>query len=113
MSRSLDGEFVLLYSTVPDSDSAERIARALIEAELAACVNVFPPMTSFYRWEGKLETARETAMLIKTRRSLAKRVMDAARPLHPYSVPCFLLLPIDGGNDDYISWARAQTLSNG
>lgn len=113
MSRSLKSEFVFLYSTVPDPGSAERIARALIEAKLAACVNVFAPMTSFYCWEGAFDSACESAMLIKTRRALAKRVMDAVRPLHPYSIPCFLVLPIDDGNDDYMTWARSQTLSNG
>ncbi|MGH6888427.1 MAG: divalent-cation tolerance protein CutA [Rhizomicrobium sp.] len=112
MSQVRESEFVFLYSTLPDPDSAERVARALIEAKLAACVNVFPPMNSFYCWEGKPESARETAMLIKTRRSLAERAMEAARPLHPYSIPCFLLLPIEGGNEEYLAWARTQTLAD-
>jgi periplasmic divalent cation tolerance protein len=113
MSQPPDSEFVFLYSTLPDAESAERIARALIEAKLAACVNVFPPMNSFYSWEGKLESVRETAMLVKTRRALAERAQEAARPLHPYSLPCFLLLPIEGGNEDYLAWARAQILADG
>lgn len=113
MSQSGDSEFVFLYSTLPDRDSAERIARALVEARLAACVNIFAPMTSFYRWEGKLEAAHETTMMVKTRRTLADRAMKAARPLHPYDVPCFLVLPIEDGNEDYFAWVRAQTSSDG
>jgi periplasmic divalent cation tolerance protein len=62
-----------------------------------------------YEWQGKLETAPEVTVFIKTRRSLAERAIAAARLLHPYTVPCFLLLPIVDGNADYIAWARQQT----
>jgi periplasmic divalent cation tolerance protein len=102
-------EFVLVYSTFPDAPAAERVARALVETKLAACVNIHGPMTSVYEWEGKLETGPEFAAFIKTRRANVERVIAAARPLHPYSVPCFLVLPIESGNDDYLSWARKQT----
>lgn len=108
-----DSEFVFIYSTFPTPDAAERVAQALIEAKLAACVNVFPPMRSFYRWEGKPERSEETSVLIKTRRLLAERAIASARALHPYSTPCFLLLPIEGGNEDYLAWARAQTVTDG
>lgn len=112
MSAGGDSEFVFVYSTFPDREAAEKVARALVEARLAACVNIFPPMTSVYEWQGKLESSDEIAMLIKTGRRLAPQVIDAARPLHPYTVPCFLILPIEGGNDDYLAWARAQTASD-
>ena len=104
-----DGEFVFVYSTFPDRESAEKVGRALVEAGLAACVNVFPPMTSIYEWKGKIDTSSEHAAFIKTRFALADRVIDAARPLHPYTVPCFLILPIISGNKDYLAWARGQT----
>lgn len=103
-------EFVFLYSTFPDREAADKVGRALVEAKLAACVNIFPPMTSIYEWDSKLETAPETAVLIKTRRDLVDRAIAAARPLHPYTVPCFLTLPIEGGNEDYLAWARARVL---
>jgi len=106
MSKS---EFVFLYSTFPDREAAERVGRALVEAKLAACVNIFPPMTSIYEWYGELETTPETAVLIKTRRDLVDRAIAAARPLHPYTLPCFLTLSIEGGNADYLAWARIQT----
>jgi periplasmic divalent cation tolerance protein len=101
-------EFVFLYSTFPDEASARRVAEALVKAKLAACVNILP-MTSVYEWQGKLESGPEVAALIKTRRALVDAVMAAARPLHPYSVPCFLVLPIEAANPDYLAWARAQT----
>jgi periplasmic divalent cation tolerance protein len=103
------GEFVFVYSTFPDAGAARTVAEALVAAKLAACVNIYPPMTAIYEWNGRMETATEVGVFIKTRRVLADRAIETARPLHPYTVPCFLVLPIDGGNDDYLAWARAQT----
>jgi periplasmic divalent cation tolerance protein len=105
-------EFVFLYSTFPDEASARRVAEALVRAKLAACVNLSSPMTSIYEWQGKLETGAEIAAFIKTRRTLVDEVIAMARPLHPYNLPCFLVLPIDGGNEDYLAWARGQTGSS-
>ena len=101
-------EFVFLYSTFPDEASAKPVAEALVNAKLAACVNISAPMTSVYEWNGKLETGAEVAAFIKTRRVLVDDVIAMARPLHPYSVPCFLVLPIEDGNADYLAWARDQ-----
>jgi periplasmic divalent cation tolerance protein len=107
-----EDEFVFIYSTFPDREAAERAGRSLVEARLAACVNIFPPMTSIYEWEGRIENCTEYAVLIKTQHVLAERAIAAARPLHPYTVPCFLILPIAGGNKDYLAWARVQTLAD-
>jgi periplasmic divalent cation tolerance protein len=102
-------EFVFVYSTFPDDAAARRMAEALITQRLAACVNITAPMTSVYEWQGKLEIGPEVAVFIKTRCALVEDVIAAARPLHPYTVPCFLVLPIVSGNADYLDWARAQT----
>ena len=101
-------EFVFLYSTFPDTETARKTAVALVTAKLAACVNIHP-IESVYEWQGKLEAGHEVAVLIKTRRALSDEVIAAARALHPYAVPCFLTLPIEAGNEDYLAWARAQT----
>jgi periplasmic divalent cation tolerance protein len=102
-------EFCFIYSTYPDSESAQVAARALLSHKLAACVNVYPPMTSFYHWQGKQTEEPEIAVFIKTRRNLVEKAIAALRPLHPYSTPCFLILPVEGGNSDYLAWAREQT----
>lgn len=109
MSAVGNSEFVLVYSTFPDRAAAEKMGRALVEARLAACVNIHSSMTSIYEWEGRLETASEFPVFVKTRRGLAARAIEAARALHPYTVPCFLVLPITEGSDDYLAWVRAQT----
>jgi periplasmic divalent cation tolerance protein len=105
-----DSEFVLVYSTFPDEAMARRIGEMLVTARLAACVNIQPPMLSIYEWQGRLDTASETAVFIKTRRVLADAAIAAARKLHPYSVPCFVVLPVTGGDADYLAWVRAQTV---
>jgi periplasmic divalent cation tolerance protein len=104
-------QFCFLYSPFPDAESAKACAHRLVERGLAACVNIYPPMTSIYRWQGVQEESAEVAVFIKTRRALAAAVIEAARPLHPYTTPCFLMLPIAGGNADYLAWAHAQTLN--
>lgn len=98
-----------VYTTLPDEAAASAMARALIEARLAACCNILPPMRSVYRWGGAIENQRETAMLIKTCRDMVDRVIDAARPLHPYATPCFLTLGIEAANAPYLAWALAET----
>ena len=100
---------VLIYSTYPSAEEAERIGGTLVDRGLAACVNVFPGMTSIYIWEGKRERGSEAAMLIKTRASLADRALAEARKLHPYSNPAFLVLPITGGSEDFLRWIAEQT----
>ncbi len=105
-------EFVFVYTTFPDQTSALKVADHLVAKRLAACVNLSAPVTSVYEWQGQRETATEIAALIKTRRALAEAVIEAAKPLHPYSLPCFVVLPIDGGAEDYLNWVRAQTLGS-
>ena len=102
-------EFCFVYSTFPDTESALAVGRALVDRKLAACVNIYPPMTSVYVWQGKHEETQEVAAFIKTRRSLVESAVAAARAQHPYPTPCFLVRPIAGGNDDYLAWARSQT----
>jgi periplasmic divalent cation tolerance protein len=102
-------EFVLIYSTFPDRDSALKVCESLVRAQLAACANILAPQTSVYVWDGKLSCDEEVAVLIKTRASLADAAITAARASHPYATPCFLTLPVIGGDRDYLEWLRAQT----
>jgi periplasmic divalent cation tolerance protein len=100
---------VLIYSTFPSAEEAERIGGVLVERGLAACVNIFPSMTSIYIWEGKRQRETETAMLIKTRAALAQTAIAAARTLHPYSNPALIVLPLEGGSADFLRWIAEQT----
>ncbi len=100
---------VLVYSTFPTPEAAEAEGAALVEAGLAACVNILPGMISIYVWEGKRHRDAEVVMLVKTRRSLADRVVAEVRSRHPYDNPALIVLPVDGGSADYIGWLLEQT----
>ena len=104
---------VLIYSTFPSAEEAERIGGALVDRGLAACVNIFPGMTAIYVWEGKRQRESEAAMIIKTRGSLASEAIAEARKLHPYSNPALLVLPITGGSEDFMRWIAEQTAKPG
>ena len=104
---------VLIYSTFPSAEEAERIGGVLVDRGLAACVNIFPGMTAIYVWEGKRERGSEAAMLIKTRGSLASQVIAEARKLHPYTNPALLVLPVSGGSEDFMRWIAEQTAKPG
>lgn len=90
---------------------AHRIARALVERRLAACVNVVPGVASFYVWQGQLTEDAESTLLVKTRRSLVASIAEAMKALHPYTVPEVVALPLLGGegNPEYVAWVLENT----
>jgi periplasmic divalent cation tolerance protein len=100
---------VVLCNTPPDD--AERLATALVERRLAACVNVIRGVISIYRWKGAIEREAESTLLIKTRASHLPALMDAIRELHPYEVPEIVALPVEPSevNPAYLQWLREET----
>lgn len=102
-------EPVLLYTTFPSVVEAEQTGRKLVEAGLAACVNIIPGMRSIYRWEDKVEEADEAVMVIKTRRSHAENITGAIKAAHAYDNPAVLVLPILGGSQPFIDWMMRET----
>jgi periplasmic divalent cation tolerance protein len=102
-------DVLVVLTNLPDRASAERLARALVEQRLAACVNVLDGCTSFFRWQGSIETARELPVLIKTQRSLFARVQEAIRAVHPYELPEIVALTVREGLPAYLDWVRGET----
>ena len=100
---------VFVYTTYPSIVEAEEAGRALVEQRLAACVNILPGMISHYRWQGALERAEETVMLIKTRASLAEAVRAEVKARHSYQMPAILVLPIESVDQTYLAWVLAET----
>jgi periplasmic divalent cation tolerance protein len=100
---------VVLCNAAPER--AKAIARALVERRLAACVNLVPGVVSVYRWEGAVEEADETTLLIKTRAALVPALTAAIRELHDYELPEVVALPIvvGEGNDAYRAWVADET----
>ena len=99
------------YTTWPDPDTAKAAAAELVEARLCACANILPGMTSVYRWQGEIETAAETVMILKTSRDRAAALCDRIVALHPYDEPCVLSLPVEaaGSAADFLAWIEAET----
>jgi periplasmic divalent cation tolerance protein len=103
-------ELMLLYTTWPDAETAEACGRAAVEAGLAACANILAPMRSIYRWQGVLEVAIETPMLLKTSQGAAARLRDFVLERHPDETPCVIALGTDAArsNSAYLHWARGE-----
>jgi periplasmic divalent cation tolerance protein len=100
---------LLALSTVGKAEDAERIARALVEGGLAACVNVVPAVTSYYRWKGRLERDEERLLVIKTRADRLDALRRALVELHPYELPELIALPIEAGHAPYLEWVSANS----
>jgi periplasmic divalent cation tolerance protein len=100
---------VLVYTTYPSLVEAENAGRSIVDAGLAACVNIVPEMVSIFRWKGQVERGAEAIMIIKTRASLQERVATVVRESHPFETPAILFLPASGGDKDYVGWILAET----
>jgi periplasmic divalent cation tolerance protein len=97
-------ERVVALSTAGTAEDAERIARALVESRLAACVNVVPGVVSVYRWKGEVCRDEERLLVIKTRADRLEALRGALVGLHPYEVPELLALPVAAGHAPYLAW---------
>jgi periplasmic divalent cation tolerance protein len=95
---------VVALSTVGSAEDAERIARALVERRLAACVNVVPGLVSLYRWKGKVERDEERLLVIKTRVERVDALRQALLELHPYELPELVVLNVGAGHAAYLAW---------
>jgi periplasmic divalent cation tolerance protein len=96
-----------MTTTAAQAD-AERIARAVLEARLAACVQIIGPLTSLYWWQGQIEQAGEWLCLIKTRADVFTELEKTIRSLHPYDVPEIVALPVTAGSADYLAWLNGE-----
>ena len=95
---------VVALSTVGSAEEADRLARALVERRLAACVNVVPGVVSHYRWQGELQRDEERLLVIKTRAERIEALRDALRELHPYELPELVAFEISAGSPEYLKW---------
>jgi len=100
---------LLVFTNCPDAETADRIARTLVEQSLAACVNQLAPAQSIYRWQGSVERATEIPLLIKTTAQRYPEVEQAIRALHPYSVPEVIAVSITRGLPAYLRWLAGET----
>lgn len=98
----------LVYVTCADELEAEKIASIVIGEKRAACANILPAMKSFYWWEGAVQSASETVLILKTDANHASELTGRICELHSYDCPCVVVVPIESGNPDYLDWIRAS-----
>lgn len=105
-----EDDVLIVMTNAPDRATAEKIARSLVEARAAACVNVMSPCSSVYRWQGAVETAEEVPVFVKTTASRYAEVEALIRAQHPYELPEIVAVPAGRGLPRYLDWVRAETV---
>jgi len=100
---------LIVMTNLPDVESADRIARRLVDARLAACANILAPCHSVYRWEGQVEASREVPLLLKTTRARYAALEAELQAAHPYEIPEILAMPMSHGLPAYLGWVARET----
>jgi periplasmic divalent cation tolerance protein len=98
----------ILYVTCPDKAHAVHIAKVLLEQRLIACANILGDMTSLYHWQGTIEESSEVVLLCKTHETRVEAAQDLILEHHPYTCPCVLVLPVEGGNPLFAEWIKKE-----
>lgn len=102
-------EYIQICTTFQEKKDAQNLSRILIKKRFAACAQIIGPITSTYRWEGKIEEQKEWLCLIKTTKKLYKQIEQFIQDIHPYRVPEIITLPVLTGSNDYLSWIKKET----
>jgi periplasmic divalent cation tolerance protein len=99
---------IVVLSACASAEEAQRLARALVEKRLAACVNMIPGIRSIYRWKDAIQEDEEVLLVIKTSRALMEEVKDEIEHLHSYEVPEIIALPVVDGSERYLAWMSRE-----
>jgi len=102
-------DVIIILVTVPNNESAAKISKSLVDRKLAACVNTIPGITSYFRWQDKLNIENEILLLIKTVKSNFDKVRMAVELIHPYDLPEIIALPVSDGSQAYLKWIENET----
>ena len=101
----------IVFNTCPDEETAERIANALLDQRLAACINIVPGLRSIYNWKGKRENGTEVLLMIKSPTGVYAELETVLRGMHPYELPEIIAVPISAGLTAYLEWIGSETQS--
>jgi len=104
VSKLKDSEYVVLFITTAADEEAQLISRVLLEQRKAACINIVPRVSSLFWWQGNIDSAQESLLVVKTRASLVAEIVQLVKEIHSNDVPEIIALPIVGGNQDYLEW---------
>ncbi len=104
-----EAEYIVVFVTAESSDEARHLSQILLKAKKAACVNIVPGVQSFFWWEGRIDAAGESLLIIKSKTSLLPEIIRLVKENHRNTVPEIIALPIIGGNEDYLNWIDETT----
>jgi periplasmic divalent cation tolerance protein len=102
--KQTQNDYIIVFITAGDGEEAGRIGRRLLEERLAACVNTIGGVESQFWWQGKLDKAREVALVVKTKAGLLPEIIESVKKAHSYELPEIIALPIVGGSREYLDW---------
>lgn len=104
-------DFVIVYVTTADKEQAEKIAKALVEEKLVSCAHISGPVLSYFSWQGKMESAEEFRLIMKSRSDLFDELAKRVKAFHSYEVPEIIAVPIVAGWQDYLGWMQSTLRS--
>lgn len=107
----MQADYIIILITSPSEQVGERIAQALLEERLAACVNIVPNIQSIYSWKGEIQNDEEALLVVKSRAELFDRLVPKVKAVHPYEVPEIIALPLILGAQDYLDWITDETIA--
>ena len=113
MAKAEEFSDIVLFITAANAEEAQRIASVLLNERKAACINIVPRVSSLFWWQGKIDSAEESLLIIKTRASVLGEVVSLVKEHHSYSVPEVIALPIIGGSQDYLEWLGREVKQSG
>ncbi len=103
---------VLYYIPITNKDEAKKLASQLLDENLIACANIFPPHEALYKWKGTLEQSSETLVILKTSKELMTQVENRLKELHPYECPPLISIDPLSANESFVEWINEQTRSS-
>ncbi len=99
-----ESDYAVILITAPSTEEAQKISGLLLEQKKAACVSIISGIDSRFWWEGKLDSAQESLLIVKTKAYLLSDIVELVKEVHSYTVPEIIALPVVGGNQDYLDW---------
>ncbi len=104
----MEHNYIVVFITAKDREEAQKIAKTLLVRRQAACVNIVPEVSSHFWWKDKLDSAKESLLIVKTKDTLLPDIIRSAKKINSYSIPEIIALPIVGGSQDYLDWIDSE-----
>jgi periplasmic divalent cation tolerance protein len=108
MGKTEDSKYMVIFITTEAGEEAQLISKVLLEQRKAACINIVPKVSSLFWWQGNIDSAQESLLVVKTKASLLDEIIQLVKEIHSNDIPEIIALPIVGGNQDYLEWVGKE-----